>query len=403
MQIKRRIWLFIILGSIVLAIGYGFMPKPVIVETAAVKTGYMKVTVDEEGKTRVINRFIVSAPVAGFARRIELDVGDIVQKEQVIIELEPLRSTVLNPRSRAEAEARVAAAQASLQAAKENVLAAGASAEFAKKDFGRITALFQDELVTREKLDEAETETRRADAALRSSEFAVEVVRYEMEAAHTALKYSAAREPKKYTEKVIIRTPISGSVLKISHESEGVVREGESLIEIGDPHLLEVEVDVLSADAVKIKTGTPVLFERWGGDSPLKGRVRVIEPAGFTKISALGVEEQRVLVISDIVSPPGEWEQLGDGYRVEASFILWENNSVLQIPASALFRYGDSWAVFVRKDRKAALRKVEIGYRNGLSAEITSGLAEGESVITHPDSSIRDGTRVRLRKQTTIR
>ncbi len=398
MQIKRRTWFFIILVSIVLVIGYGFMPKPVIVETAFVKTGHMKVTVDEEGKTRVINRFIISVPVAGFARRIELDVGDIVHKEQVITELEPLRSTVLDTRSRAEAEARVAAAQASLHAAKENVLAAAASAEFAKKDLGRITALFQDELVTQEKLDEAETETRRADAAFRSSEFAVEVARYEMEAARTVLKYSAAGEQKKYSEKVIIKTPISGSVLKINRESEGVVREGESLIEIGDPHVLEVEVDVLSADAVKIKAGTPVLFERWGGDSPLKGRVRIIEPAGFTKISALGVEEQRVLVISDIVSPPDEWKQLGDGYRVETSFILWESSNVLQVPASTLFRHNSGWAVFIAKNKRAELREVEIGHRNGLSAEIISGLDEGETVITHPDSSVKDGIRLRLRK-----
>jgi HlyD family secretion protein len=398
MQIKRGVWLFIILLIIILALGYGFMPKPVLVETAVVKTGHMSVTVEEEGKTRVINRFIVSAPVAGFARRIELDVGDVINKGHAVTELEPLRSTVLDPRSRAEAKARVAAAEASLHASRENALAAKASADFAKKELERISALFKDELVTQEKLDEVETEIRRADAALRSSEFAVEVARYEMEAAHTALKYSAASEPERYAEKVVIRAPINGNVLKINHESEGVVREGQALVEIGNPRELEVEVDVLSADAVKIKPGTPVLFERWGGSAPLKGKVRVIEPAGFTKISALGVEEQRVLVISNIVSPPGVWEQLGDGYRVEASFILWEDDRVLQVPASALFRYGDGWAVFIVKNKKAGLRKVEIGYRNGLSAEISSGITGGETVITHPDSSIKDGTRVRLRK-----
>jgi HlyD family secretion protein len=398
MQIKRRVWLIIIVLIIVLALGYGFMPKPVLVETSSVQTGHMKVTVEEEGKTRVINRFIVSVPVAGFARRIELDVGDVINKGQKVTELEPLRSTVLDPRSRAEAEARVAAAEASLHASKENAIAANASAEYAKKEFERISALFKDELVTQEKLDEVETEVLRTDAALRSFGFAVEVARYEMEAAHTALKYSAARQPERYAEKVVIRAPISGNVLKIDHESEGVVREGQALIEIGNPRELEVEVDVLSADAVKIKPGTPVLFERWGGNAPLKGKVRVIEPAGFTKISALGVEEQRVLVISNIVSPPGVWEQLGDGYRVEASFILWEDDRVLQVPASALFRYGDGWAVFIVKNKKAGLRKVEIGYRNGLSAEISSGITGGETVITHPDSSIKDGTRVRLRK-----
>ena len=398
MQVKRRVWLFIFLLVIVLAIGYGFIPKPLTVETAVVKTGSLTVTIDEEGKTRVVNRFIVSAPVAGFARRIKLDVGDAVNKGQVITELEPLRSIVLDPRSRAEAEARVAAAEASLKAAKENALAARASAEFSKKDLERMSTLFKEELVTQEKLDEAETEVLRNDAALRSSEFAVEVARYEMEAAHTALKYSAAGEPKQNTERVVIKAPVSGNVLKINRESEGVIREGEPLIEIGNPRELEIEVDVLSADAVKIKPGTPVLFERWGGDYPLKGRVRIVEPAGFTKLSALGVEEQRVLVISDIISPGKEWEQLGDGYRVEASFILWEGSNVLQVPASALFRHNGGWAVFVAKNKRAELREVKFGYRNGLSTEITSGLSEGEIVITHPDSSIQDGTTVRLRK-----
>ena len=226
----------------------------------------------------------------------------------------------------------------------------------------------------------------------------MEVTRYEMEAAHTALKYSAAGEQQLNTEKVVIKAPVRGNVLKIHHKSEGVIREGEALIEIGDPRELEIEVDVLSADAVKIKPGTLVLFERWGGGYPLKGRVRMVEPAGFTKLSALGVEEQRVLVISDITSPTEEWAQLGDGYRVEASFILWENSDVLQVPASALFRYDSGWAVFVKKHNRAELRQVEVGYRNGLSSEITSGLDEGETVITHPGSAVTDGIRLKSEK-----
>lgn len=398
MKIKRRIWLIILLIVIILAIGYGFMPKPVLVETVAVKKASMRVTVDEEGRTRVINRFVVSAPVAGFARRIEFDVGDSLNEGQKITELEPLRSTVLDPRSRAEAEARVAAAEAAFHASKENAQAAQASAEFAGKEMDRLKTLFKDELVTQENLDKAETEKRRAEAALRSSEFAVEVARYDLAAAHTALKHSAALEQGEYTEKVIIKAPISGSLLKIVRESEGVVREGQPLVEIGDPHELEVEVDVLSADAVKIRPGAPVLFERWGGSGPLKGRVRVVEPAGFTKISALGVEEQRVLVISDIVSPPEEWSQLGDGFRMEASFILWESDSVLQVPAGSLFRYNDGWAVFTIKKGKARLQQVEVGHRNGLSAEIISGIAEGDKVISHPGSSVDDGVRIKLRK-----
>jgi HlyD family secretion protein len=398
MQLKRRVWLFILLAVILLAIGYGFIPKPVPVETFEVKRGYMSVTIEEEGKTRVVNRFMVSAPVAGFALRIDLDVGDEISKGEAIIELEPLRSNVLDPRSRAEAKARVAAAEAALNSAKENARAAKASADFAKKELERIRQLFKEELVAQENLDEAETETLRTEAVLNSSRFAVELAKYEMEAALTALKYSAAQEQNKYAEKVVIKAPINGRILKINHESEGVVREGQALIEIGDSRALEVEVDVLSADAVKIKPGTRVLFERWGGDEPLEGKVRIIEPAGFTKISALGVEEQRVLVISDITSRPEKWETLGDGYRVEASFIIWDDDNILQIPASALFRYENGWAAFVFENRKAKLHEVQIGYRNGLSAQVTSGLKEGEIVITHPDSSIEDGTRVRLRK-----
>ncbi len=397
MRSRRQIILYGLAVVIVLVIAYGFMPKPIAVETSEALRGYMRVAIEEEGKTRVINRFIVSAPVAGFALRIGLDIGDSVSRGERIIELEPLRSNVLDPRSRAEAKTRVAAAEASLLAAKENSRAAKASADFAKKEVERVRQLFKDSLVTREKLDMAEADMHRTDAALHSSEFAVEVARHEKEAALTVLRYSAAQGPHSFTEKVVITAPVSGRVLKIHHESEGVVRESEALIEIGDPRALEVQVDVLSADAVRLRPGMPVLFERWGGDKSLQGRVRSIEPAGFTKISALGVEEQRVLVISDIISPPEEWTQLGDGYRVEASFIVWEDENVLQIPSSALFRTGDSWSVFVIKSRKAHLRAVQIGNRNGLTAQILSGMSQGEMVIPHPDNSIKDGSRVRPR------
>ncbi|MBL7031926.1 MAG: efflux RND transporter periplasmic adaptor subunit [Nitrospira sp.] len=279
-------------------------------------------------------------------------------------------------------------------AAKENALAAKADSEFTQKELERVRALHKDGLVSQEKLDAADAEALSREAALRSSEFSIEVAQYELEAANTALKYSAALDPAEHTEKVMIKSPVNGYVLKVNHESEGVVQAGETLVEIGNPKMLEVEVDVLSADAVRIRPGTHVLFQRWGGDKPLKGKVRVVEPTGFTKISALGVEEQRVLVISDIVSPPEEWRQLGDGYRVEAGFILWEAEEVLQVPSSALFRYEDGWAVFVMKNKKALLRKVSLGRRNGLNAQVVSGLTAGDTVITHPDSSIEDNTSV---------
>jgi HlyD family secretion protein len=198
---------------------------------------------------------------------------------------------------------------------------------------------------------------------------------------------------------VAVRAPTAGRVLKRFRESEGVVNAGESLVEMGSPRTLEVEVEALSSDAVRLTPGTRVLFERWGGDYPLEGIVRTVEPFGFTTISALGVEEQRVLVIVDFTSPREQWERLGDGYRVEAVFILWEGEQVLQVPSSALFRFGDGWAVFAIAEGKAARRGVEVGHRSGLTAEIVSGLNEGQRVITHPSNDIEDGTEVTIRQE----
>jgi HlyD family secretion protein len=399
MKLSRKTIALAVAVLIILAIIHGFMPRPVQVETAEAKRAPMMVTVVEEGKTRVIDRFDISAPVSGFARRIELDVGDPVKKGKVIAELEPLRSEVLDPRRKAEASARVKAAQAALSAAEESVRATQAEADYAEAEFNRITELHSGEYVTEEKFDRAEADYRHTQAQLQSAEFTVEVAKFDLEAARTALRYSAAEDGGKGLKTVTLRTPVDGRVLKVLRESEGVVNAGETLISIGDPQAIEVEVDVLSDDAVRIKPGMRVIFERWGGEEPLEGKVRIIEPAGFTKISALGVEEQRVLVIADITSPSEEWERLGDGFRVEASFILWEGDDVLQVPESSLFRYEDGWAVFAMENGKASLRRVKLGHRSGLAAEIVSGLKAGETVITHPDESIEDGTSVRPREK----
>jgi HlyD family secretion protein len=191
---------------------------------------------------------------------------------------------------------------------------------------------------------------------------------------------------------------LSGVIFRIYRESEGAVNMGEPLLDIGDVNNLEVRVEVLSSDAVKIKKGTPVLFKRWGRDEPLTGSVRLVEPAGFTKVSSLGVEEQRVLVIADITSPPEKWQALGDAYRLEANFIIWEGQNILQIPASSLFRSGKDWAVFVEEKGKARKRIVDVGQRNGLAAQIISGLKENEKVLAYPDDSISEGTKIRQRK-----
>ena len=397
MRLRRWIIVIIITVGVILAIVYGFMPKPVSVDLVKVSRGSLQVTVEEEGKTSVRDRFVLSAPVAGFMRRIKLDVGDHVQKGQALIELEPLKSNLLDPRSRAAAEAAVSSAEAALKVEEERGRAATADTEYAGKNFERIKKLYEGGYVAKDALEQAEVGAKRTEANLLSAKAAVKVARFELDRALTALRHSAAEDTRIQGKIVMIQSPVSGSILKIYRESEGVVQSGEPLIDIGDSEKLEVKVEVLSADAVKIRPGTPVLFERWGGNSILSGKVRVVEPAGFTKISSLGVEEQRVFVIVDMTPSEKGEHRLGDGYRLEASFIIWEGKDVLQVPASALFRKQDGWAVFVVKNNKALKREVKVGQRTGLAAEILSGLAEGEEVISHPDNSIEDGTRVRPR------
>jgi HlyD family secretion protein len=368
-----------------------------LVDTASASREPMRVSIEEEGKTRVIDRYDVDAPVAGTTCRVDLNVGDQVSKGQVLTTLKPLESQALDPRSRAEAEARVAAAESALHAAEQGSASAVAERDLAKKELSRLQRLFEKGLVSQEQLDQAEAKVQTTGAASRSARFSVDVARHDLEAARTALSYTGASSQANPEANVQVRSPIDGRILAIHQECEGVVAAGQSLLVLGDVRSLEIETDVLSEDAVRIKPGMRVEFHRWGGEKPLQGQVRTIEPVGFTKVSALGVEEQRVLVISDITSDPVEWQDLGDGYRVEAEYILWESDDVLQIPASALFRFNDGWALFVMEDGKAIRRVVKIGKRNGLSAQILQGLTKGEKVITHPDNTIDDGVSVKPR------
>jgi HlyD family secretion protein len=398
MKGSGKIFLWIALAAVVILIAWGFMPHPVGVDVRPVKRGPLSVTVTEEGKTRVIDRYVVSAPVAGYARRLEFDVGDLVRSGQPLVHLDPMRSGTLDPRSQAEAEAAVNTAQAALNAAIEAVEAARAEAELARNEYERVRRVAQQGLISQGALDAARAQWRSTQARERSSDFNVEVARGELEAARAAVEFSAA-EPDadgKHVS-VTVKAPVDGRILKIIHESEGAVIQGQPLLEIGDPKALEVEVQLLSADAVRVHEGTKVRFLRWGGDGMLGGVVRRVEPTGFTKVSALGVEEQRVLVICDITSPYEAWQALGDGYRVEAEFVLWEGENVLQAPASALFRNEGGWAVFGIEDGRARIRTVEAGARSGLAVEVTSGLDEGSLVIIYPSERVSDGTRVAAR------
>lgn len=393
-QWRRRIAFFVIVAAVAAGLFFGFRPQPVAVDSGVATRGPLRVTIQQEGRTRVVDRYVVSAPVSAYARRVELDVGDAVKRGDALAYLEPPRAEVLDVRRNAEAAARVEAAQDNLNAAEQNAQAARANAELAQKELTRVKALRSGKFVAAEAEDRAATQAERTASALRSAEFAVATAQHVLEAERTALRYAGragARAP------IVVRSPVNGRVLKIPRISEGVVAAGQALLEIGNPGALEVEVDVLTADAVRLKPGTRVAFERWGGEGELEGAVRVVEPAGFTKVSALGVEEQRVWVIVSFASPASQWQQLGDGYRVEARFILWEDGNVLQIPASALFREGEGWSLFVVQQGRAVKRGVQVGQRNGLSAQVLSGISEGERVITHPDDRVRDGVRVALR------
>ena len=394
MHWRRNIGIATAAMVIIVLMIYGFKPAPVRVDVATVQHAPLSVTIEEEGKTRVIDRYLISSPVAAYARRIKLNVGDRIKQGQSLLQLEPLPSAVLDPRSRAAAKARIEAAKATFKASREQASAAQAEAELAQLEYNRIVNLCKVQCASKDEEDQALTKLRSSQAMQQSAQFAADVANHELEAAETALAYAGATNGE---QQLTIASPINGSVLKILRQSEGVIRAGEPLIEVGNPTQLEVEIDVLSSDAIKISPGSKVLFKRWGGEQNLKGRVRTIEPVGFTKVSALGVEEQRVLVIADLTSPPEQWQRLGDGYRVEASFILWQKDDVLTLPSSSLFRLKEDWAVFTIENNTAKRTKVKIGQRNGLSAQVLSGLNQGQQVVTHPSEAVKDGIEVELR------
>lgn len=386
------------MGVIVLVLlGFMLRPSSVLVDGAAVIRGPLRVTVDEEGKTRIRERYIVATPLAGRLLRITLKAGDVVEAgTTVLATIEAADPALLDPRSEAEAEARVKAATAVRDQANPLFEAARARHELAQKELERAQELIQNQVISQQELDKALTQERASGEELKAAQFAEQIAEFELEQAQAALLRVRPGQSDDVAHWVI-HAPISGRVLRVLQESSAVVQPGTPLLELGDLSDLEVEVDLLSADAMRIEPGAPVHLERWGGDQPLMGRVRLIEPAGFTKISALGVEEQRVWVLVDIDDTPSPQRPLGDAYRVEARIVVWESDDVIKVPAGALFREGADWAVFVIDHGKARLRTLQIGHNNGLEAEVLEGLAEGEQVIVHPGDQIRDGRAVKAR------
>ena len=371
-------------------------PVPVPVDSVAAGRGEVVDSIEAEGRTRLVDRYLITAPIAAQARRQQLEVGDPVAVEQVLVVLDPLPAPALDPRARAEAQARAEAAGSRLRGASEDLESALAAAEQAALDLARADSLAQQALVAREAVDRARTQHERAVREAASARFRRATAAHELEAARAALAMgSRARSDEPAME---LTAPVAGVVLRRHFESSRPVAAGEPLLEIGDPAAMEVEVDVLSADAVRLRDGMPVRLQRWGDAEPLQGRVRRVEPAGFTKVSALGVEEQRVWVIVEITSERERWLRLGDAYRVNARFELERRDAVLRVPGSALFRADDgNWAVFRVEGSRVAQVPVTPGLQGGGYAEITAGLAEGDRIVVHPDRALEDGSRVRLR------
>jgi HlyD family secretion protein len=396
---KRIVIWTVIAGLVAAGLVLSFRPQPLAVDMITVEPGPMTVTVAEEGQTRVHDMFVLSSPVAGHVKRIEAHVGDkVVAGETVLAQIEPGDPSFLDPRSEAQARAALKTAESARALAAAEVEQAAAELEFAQVEWRRASELVVNGTISRREFDDAERGYKARTAALATARAGLQMRLFELDQARALLlSPTQTQAPHADCDCVPITAPVSGRVLKVMNPSERVVTAGEPLLEIGDPGDLEISVDFLSADAVKIKPGQSVIVDGWGGEHTLAGRVRLVEPFGFTKVSALGIEEQRVNVTIDFAGTVNERARLGHGYQVEARVVLWQAEAVLTVPLTALFRIGSEWAVFVERDGRAELRAVRIGQRNGLVAQVLQGVAAGDHVIAHLNDRIVDGIRITQR------
>lgn len=386
------------LGTLAAAAGivWLLMPKPIPVDTAAVSVGRFVASVDDDGRTRIRQRYVVAAPLAGRLTRVRLKAGDRVAADDVVAAILPPPSPLLDPRARREAEERLGIAEAALERAKAVVERARAQTDHAKTEFDRARTLVGSGASTVQALERAELAQRIADRDMRAAEIQNHAAEHELAQAMALLgRYKEGVEAP--GELWSVTAPISGVVLRVLQESETVVQSGTPLMEIGDPRDIEIVTDVLSTEAVEIRPGAEVAIEHWGGSGTLSGRVRRIEPMAFTKVSTLGVEEQRVNVLIDVLSPPEQWTGLGDGYQVDTRITVFTQDDIKIIPAGALFRRGDDWCVYVAVDGRAQSRTIELVRRSRGFAAVRTGLAQGEHVIVYPGDQISSSVRVSLK------
>ncbi|HMA42651.1 MAG TPA: HlyD family efflux transporter periplasmic adaptor subunit [Gemmatimonadales bacterium] len=389
MNLSRRALLWGGAGLVAAGLlAYTFRPTPIPVEVTAVARGPLRVTIDEEGRTRVRDRYVVVAPATGRVARITLEEGALVTHGMVVARLS---AAPLDPRSREQALARLRGAEDAEQAAAAAVSEARAALDQATRNRVRAESLFAKNLLAPAQREEAALAETTAVRRLQAADFTAQASAHDVEQARAVVAGPASGG----AATLPLVSPVRGRVLRIPEKSERVVTAGTPLLELGDPARLEIVVDLLSEDAVKVHPGDRMLVGDWGGDRLLEAHVRVVEPSGFTKVSALGVEEQRVHVIADLDETP---PQLGDGYRVETQVVLWEGTA-LKAPASALFQDGDQWRVFVVRDGRARSQVVQVGHRNPFEVEIAGGLAAGDLVVRQPTDKLADGVRVAARSR----
>jgi len=377
---------------------WAFAPRPVEVEKASVTRGPFRKTVDEDGKTRVRDRYVVSAPIPGRLLRVDLKAGATVEPGTLVARLAPAAPAPLDARTEVEYRERLGAAEATRSRANANTERASVALEQAKAEATRASKLADQGFASRQAQDNAQREVELRAKELAAAQFDAHAAEHQVALAQGALaRYRQDAGGRAAGSTWEIRSPVRGHVLRVVQESEAIVAAGAPILEIGDPAVLEVVVDVLTADAVAIRPGAAVELDHGGGAPVLAGRVRLVEPAAFTKISALGVEEQRVNVLIDFAARPTAWGNLGDGHRVDTRITVATADDVVLVPVSALFRHGDGWAVFAVSGNRAQLRPVTTGARNGMVAVVLGGLDPGTQVISYPADAVADGVSVEAR------
>ena len=393
MKIPRKLLSWVVAALALALLTWAALREPVqMVSVATVARGALEQSFLEEGKTRLKQRYVVTAPLAGQVRRITLQPGDTVRAGQMLAQIEPVSASLLDARARSQAQAEVAGSEAALQAARQRISAAESASAVAQKELQRLGTLAASGMVTASVLDQTRAQADSAAAALGTARADVQMAQQRLTGARALLGDEGRGGHGKL---VSVTAPADGVVVKRTVESATAVPIGQVLLEIGNPQALEIEVEVLSSDAVRLKPGTRARVLRWGGEGVLEASVTRVEPGGYTKISALGVEEQRTRIILDFATPPEKWSALGDAYRVEVEFILRQEQDVLQVASNALFRHADGWAVYRVEDETARRTPVQLGLRSALASQVLGGLQAGQKVIIQPDDRIREGTRVR--------